>query len=321
MLFVADEIWEPLKGVELPTSLYKYRTVSVKHLHQLQDDFEVLDTAGKISHNTVFRKYISTMTHELPPSFLDAEYIIIIAVFTPLLTADFHYKGEKHQVLVPHYYDDGITEELMKNTIQNQIIGSNGYRVENAKMDVLLKRLAVRSGLGKYGRNNLCYVDEMGSFVRLHAYLTDYKFDADNWTKVNLMDSCSNCKICASNCPTGSISEDNFVIDIEKCIPLYNEIPGEFPWWLNPASHNALMGCLKCQIICPGNNRVVTQTQKLEDISEEETIALLEGNLDDAQITSISRKTRMFIPAHAYYYVPVLSRNLRALIGNECQNQ
>jgi epoxyqueuosine reductase len=301
-------------GYEIPSSLFKYRTISIEHLQELQDDFEVLDAAGKISHNAVFREYIGNKTHEHPEAFPDAKSVIVIAVFTPLLISNFHYKGKKHEVLVPHYYDDGITEEHLRNTIQNQIIRNTRYRVENANAHVLFKRLAVRSGLGRYGRNNLCYVDGMGSFLRLHAYFTDYVFEEDSWTEAKLMDSCANCKICQNNCPTGSISEDNFVIDIEKCIPLYNEIQGDFPEWLDPYSHNAFMGCMKCQLICSANSTVVSQTQTLDDISEEETKALLEGNPDESQISALSTKLRMFTPENAYYYVPVLSRNLRALI-------
>jgi epoxyqueuosine reductase len=36
-----------------------------------------------------------------------------------------------------------------------------------------LKRLAVRSGLARYGRNNVTYVEGMGSFLELSASLTD----------------------------------------------------------------------------------------------------------------------------------------------------
>ena len=281
---------------------------------ELQADFEALDAEGKVSNNPVFRSYIQQQQHHLPESFPDAKSIIVIAIFTPLMTVDFHHKGKSHEILVPHYYDDGITEDHLKATILNKIIGNNQYRVENARMNVLLKRLAVRTGLGRYGRNNICYVDGMGSFLKLFAFFTDFEFNEDNWQGVQMLDSCTNCKVCLKQCPTGSISEDSFVIDIERCIPLYNEVAGEFPDWVDPSSHSALMGCMRCQLPCPENREVSTKTQKLESVSEEETEKILNGNMDEEFVNTISGKLRMFIPEHASYYLPVIARNLNVLL-------
>ena len=247
-------IWETDLENGLPDSIYKYRVMSVKHLQELQADFETIDSEGKVSSNSVFRSYIQAQQHHLPDSLPDAKSVIVIAVFTPLMIADFHHEGKIHEILVPHYYDDGITEDHLKTTILNNIIGDNQYRVENARMHVLLKRLAVRTGLGKYGRNNICYVEGMGSFLKLFAFFTDFEFDEDNWQEAEMMDCCTNCKTCLKKCPTGSISEDSFVIDVEKCIPLYNEVPGEIPHWIDTGSHTALMGCLRCQLPCPANS-------------------------------------------------------------------
>ena len=301
-------------GEEIPDSIYKYRVMSVSHLEELQADFESIDADGKVSNNPVFRSYIQQQQHHLPESLPDAKSIIVMAVFTPLMIADFHHKGNIHEILVPHYYDDGITEDHLKSTILNKIIADNQYRVENARMHVLLKRLAVRTGLGKYGRNNICYVEGMGSFLKLFAFFTDYEFGEDNWQDAEMMDSCRNCKICLKQCPTGSITENSFVIDVEKCIPLYNEVPGEIPDWINPASHNALMGCLRCQLPCPANSEVATKTQKLDPITEDETKMILDGIQDEELYQSLSEKLRMFIPEHAYYYFPVITRNLRLLL-------
>jgi len=301
-------------GDEIPDSIYKYRVMSVKHLQELQADFEALDTEGKISNNEVFRSYIQQQKHHLSESLPDTKSVIVLAVFTPLMTVDFHHQGKTHEILIPHYYDDGITEDQLKTTILNKIIGNNQYRVENAKMHVLLKRLAVRTGLGKYGRNNICYVEGMGSFLKLFAFFTDFSFDEDNWQDAEMMDSCKNCKVCFNQCPTGAISEDNSVINVEKCIPLYNEVPGEFPDWIDSSSHNALMGCLKCQLPCPVNSEVAKKTQKLDAVSEEETKKILDGSSDEELYQSLSKKLRMFIPEHAYYYFPVITRNLRVLI-------
>jgi epoxyqueuosine reductase len=307
-------IWETDLESGLPDSIYKYRVMTTKHLQELQDDFDIIDTEGSVSNNSVFRSYIEKQKHQIPDSLPDAKSVIVIAVFTPLMITDFHYEGTVHEIMVPHYYDDGITEEHMKTTILNKIIGNNQYRLENARMYVLLKRLAARTGLAKYGRNNICYVEGMGSFVRLWAFFTDFEFGEDNWQEVEMMEVCESCKVCMNNCPTGSISNDSFVIDVEKCIPLYNEVPGEIPEWIDPTSHNALMGCLRCQLSCPANSEVVTQTQKLDSITDEETKMILDGVETDDLYKSLSKKLRMFIPEHAYYYYPVISRNLRVLI-------
>ena len=138
-----SRLWDMDIGDELPTWIYKYRVMSVRHLMELQADFEKIDAEGKVSNNPVFRSYIAEKQHHIPESFPEAKSVIVLAVFTPLMTVDFHYQGKIHEILLSHYYDDGIAEDQLKATILNKIVGSNRYRVENAKMHVLLKRLAV----------------------------------------------------------------------------------------------------------------------------------------------------------------------------------
>jgi epoxyqueuosine reductase len=314
---MARRIWETNLEKGLPDSIYKYSVMSVTHLQELQDDFENIDAEGRVSNNPVFRSYIQEQQHHLPESLPNANFIIVMAVFTPLMIAEFHHNEKKYEILVPHYYDDGITEEHLRTTIMNQIIHDNQYRLENAKMHVLLKRLAVRTGLGKYGRNNICYVDGMGSFLKLFAFFTDFEFDGDNWQEVTMMDSCKNCSVCLNHCPTGAISEGSFVIDVEKCIPLYNEVPGEIPNWIDTSAHTALMGCLRCQLPCPANSKIVTMTQKLCSVTEEETKNILDGTSDEDLIQILSEKIRMFTPESASYFYPVISRNLRLLIPDD----
>ena len=78
-------IWETDLENGIPESIYKYRVMSVKHLRELQDDFESLDAEGKVSSNPVFRSYIQQQQHHLPDSLPDAKSIIVMAVFTPLM--------------------------------------------------------------------------------------------------------------------------------------------------------------------------------------------------------------------------------------------
>ena len=296
-------------------SIFEYRTVSVEHLEELQEDIDVLLREGKLSDNETFRSYIEGRGFSLPESFTDAKSIIVLALFTPLALADFHYKGTRHEIMIPpQYYATGRKMEQLEETIHKKIIGESGYRIELAR-EVFIKRLAVRSGLGKYGRNNICYVNEMGSMITLYAFFTDFAFENDDWTETQMLDDCENCTHCLKNCPLGAIREDNFVIDVGRCVTLYNEIDGEFPEWIPSDTHNALYGCMRCQKKCPGNRESITMTRRLDDITEEETEALLSGAIEDERILqSISEKLGCFTRENAKSVLPSLSRNLRVLI-------
>ena len=60
---------------------------------------------------------------------------------------------------------------LFENIILKDIIKESGYKIEYTNK-LHVKLLAVRSGLGKYGRNNICYIDDWGSMINLFAYFT-----------------------------------------------------------------------------------------------------------------------------------------------------
>jgi epoxyqueuosine reductase len=296
----------------------RHRTVSVDHLKDLQADIDRLENEGKISRNRIFRGYISDKQFRIPKNFSDAKSLIIIAVFMKPMLVNFHLSGRKHEVVLPPaYYDDGLTEEMLRDYIMKEVIDEPGHKVERA--NVFRKLLAVRSGLGKYGRNNLCYVEGMGSMLALYAYFTDHRC-GDSWTDVNMMDSCKNCRICINSCPNKCISEENFVINIDRCLSLFNEIRGEFPEWIRPDTHNALMGCLRCQSCCPANRDVIKLAGRLEDVTEEETRQILDGTPDKELLNSLSRKLKGFYPTRYVDRFSVLTRNLRVLLRPEIRH-
>ncbi|UCE29004.1 MAG: epoxyqueuosine reductase [Candidatus Bathyarchaeota archaeon] len=301
-------------GVSSTDRVYKFRALSVDHLGELQECIDELKRAGKLSSHRIYRSYLRNKKFEVPRNLPDAKSLIVVAAFTKLMLVDFHANGRKHEVMVPpQYYSTGLTEETLRNLILERIIVEPGYKIEEARR-VHLKLLAARSGLGRYGRNNLCYVEGMGSLLTLFAYFTDCQLE-DNWTEMRMMDYCKECRICMSYCPTNCITEENFVIDAGKCLSLYNEIAGEFPRWIGPKAHNALMGCMKCQLHCPANREVIKQTGRFEDVTEEETAKILKGTLDDKLLDSLSRKLREFDPTQSEDTFPILTRNLGALLN------
>ncbi|MFW9972376.1 MAG: 4Fe-4S double cluster binding domain-containing protein [Candidatus Odinarchaeota archaeon] len=296
---------------------YKYKTVSIAHLQEMQEDIDKLRREGKLSDNEVYRSYIDSKKFEIPEKLPNAKSLIILAIFGNPALVNFHLNGNIHEVIIPpNYYDDGTTFKDFENLIFKEIIKESGYKIEFANK-LHLKLLAVRSGLGKYGRNNICYVDDWGSMMYLYAYFTDYQFEEDDWTDIKMMDQCENCTICINNCPTSAIptsSNNNFVINAGKCIPVYNEIQGIIPDWIPSDAHNALIGCMKCQKPCPANRNVINLTKRLEDISNEETKMLLDGTIDEKLANSLSKKLKLFTPSTAERVLPVIKRNLSYLL-------
>jgi len=295
----------------------KHKVISVKRLLELQADIDKTEQDGKLSNHKVFRYYISNFKFQVPENFPEAKYIVVLAIEHNLAKVNFQVNGQKLEIILTSpYHKLGASVEELGELVEREIVKEAGFKVEHNRA-MHLKLLAVRSGLGRYGRNNICYVDGLGSFLSLYTFFTDYDFQIDNWHDLRVLDECEDCTICFDNCPTNAISEENFVIDIEKCIPLYNEIQGEFPEWLQSDVHSSLMGCIKCQKPCPANKEAVKKMLQLEDITEEETKMILDGKNVESLTRSIGRKLKLFDDSSADYFLPVIKRNLEVLLNLE----
>ena len=303
------------ENLKSPQIILKFKTISVAHFRDLQEDIDKLRRHHRLSRNKIYRSYIDSLKFEIPETFPNAQSIIVMAVFTRAMLVKFHLSGRAYDIMLsPQYYDDGISLEDLKKVIRKEIVPGPEAKIEQAK-GLHLKLLAVRSGLGRYGRNNLCFVDGMGTFLTLYAFYTDYQFKEDSWHEVDMLDACRDCQICFGICPTDAITRENFVIDAGKCITLYNEINGKFPNWILPSMHNALMGCMKCQLRCPVNEDYIASSGRLDDVIEEETQKILLGKTDDDLFKSLSQKLKSFPPASSKEYFPIFTRNLRVLIS------
>lgn len=309
---IASQVEEPAKRAYE----YAYRTMSVEHLPELQAWIDSLYRDGKLSDQEIFRSYLAKKKYVMPEDFPEAKFIVLLANFTPMALSYFRYDGKRHEIVIPaQYYDDGQRLADIENIIKTEIIKEPGYRIQRAQQ-MLYKTMAARSGLGQYGRNNIINVDDFGSFITLFAYFTDYPFEEDHFVEMQMHEECETCRICIGLCPTRAIKRHEFVVDIGKCITLYNEIDGRFPDFIPSDGHNALMGCMHCQYRCPINAKSIQRPIILEEeVTEEETRRVLEGEVDDALIESMTRKLSGYGAATSADYFPVFTRNLRVLLG------
>ncbi len=293
----------------------------MEHLQEMQDFMDSLRRDELLSGNKVFRSYVDRLAFRMPDDFQDAKYIIVVAVYTPLAKANVRYQGKVRSVFIPpNYYEPDYSAEQLEATVAQRIVKSEGYRIEYVGRHIYRKHLAVRSGLAKYGRNNIAYVQGMGSMISLSAFFTDYNFANDHWIELQMMDQCKRCRICSERCPTGAISDKRFLIDVEKCLPLYNEIEGVLPKWIPKAAHTSIMGCMHCQLACPANRNVIRSAVDFGEITEDETAAILSQSVNDDMVRALCEKLRVVTADSAEEFLPIFSRNLKSFLLSQ-QNE
>jgi epoxyqueuosine reductase len=287
---------------------YKFKMVSIAHLPEVQDAVGKLVRQGMINEKLHSGWHFYKDNNTGSP---EAKAIIIVVMPQYITRVSFRWQGKNYYCNVPPTYftqtDDACAEAILKEALE-----ISGYKMAKARLP--LKTLAVRSGLAKYGRNNITYALGMGSFYRLIAFYTDYSGTEDTWREPEMMKACENCSLCRANCPTGSITSERFLIYAEKCLTRLNEAEDVFPQGVKPEWHNALIGCMSCQQVCPVNMPFLNNIADGPDFTEEETELILNRTPVEKLGIETQRKLEHMIQDGLYPYV---GRNLRVLIEKQ----
>jgi len=288
---------------------FKAGVVSVKHLKETRDAIEGALLQGLIDED-LYREYLGAFDFTVPKILSFASSIIVVAAPVPALQVTFMRKEKPFQAIVPPTYNHDTDQQVSDCLID--VLKPEGYRIFRGKLPV--KLLAARSGLAKYGKNNITYVDGMGSYHRLAAFHSDAPLSGEFRKELQMLDQCHKCTACVKKCPTGAISSERFLLHAEKCLTFHNERYKPFPEWIDPSWHNCLIGCMLCQNVCPANKPSVRRIVHLATFSDEETELILKGTArDDLSRTTLEKLK----PLYLHDDLELVSRNLNALLKSQ----
>jgi epoxyqueuosine reductase len=281
---LADELHSRLRELG-----YQGRTISIDHLHSLQKQIDQ-QRNQELLDNQFYQERLAWLRFQIPESLPKAQSIISVAVPRPQTRAIFTWNGQLRPLIIPPTYTEykGIREQV--ENLLAKMLNEKGYKLTGTALP--LKLLAARSGLGQYGRNNILYISNMGSFLQLVAVYSDMPCEEDNWQEATMLQRCEECELCRRACPTKAIPSDRFLLRAERCITYHNEKKGDIPFqsWIDDSWHNCLEGCMLCQRACPLNKQFLGWFGEEEEFSEEETTLLLNGTSRDKLLAETLRK-------------------------------
>lgn len=244
--------------------------------------------------------------------FPEAKSVLLFVLPDYEVELRFRYHGTERKVIVPPGYSYSDLE-FEAERLAEQVLQPTGCRYSRIA-GVPLKLLAVRSGLCTYGRNNITYCEGMGSHIQIYGFTTELPVpDEFHLRPAQQMPECENCRACLQACPTSCIDADSPVIHAERCLTYVNENGGDFPDWLMPSAHNAIVGCMACQRACPKNRNHLT-TRVADNVFSEKEIDLILSEDRFDRLPSETQNTLKKYNLDDYWGEHTLSRNLRVLL-------
>ncbi len=292
---------------------WKGRIVPISHLGDMQREICDRYASGLIDER-LYRDQLSWFSFEPPEGLPDASSIIVVALPVPQTRVVFHWQGSRLSVVIPPTYAGYSATTVQGQAVLASWLDHVGYKAAASRLP--LKTLAAWSGLAEYGRNNICYVSGMGSFLQLVGVFTDLPCAEGSWGAPRMLQRCDSCVACLRCCPCGAIEKGRFLLHAENCLTYHNEGAAAFPAWIHPSWHHCLIGCMRCQSICPENKSVLTWFDDRAEFSEDETACLIKNTPFD-QLPRETAARMQSLQLNEDYRI--LCRNLSMLVNRSAE--
>ena len=306
-----DREWNLSKPMDALFNEHGYRgkIVSIERVRELETEIMTRYQKGLLDAG-LYDTYLAAFDFACQQNLKGARSLIVATVAQPQIKVTF-LRGEKsYPVIIPPTYYNAIDNDVAD--FLKALLEPQGYRLQKVRLPE--KLLAVRSGLARYGKNNITYVKGMGSFQRPMVFISDYPGEEGSWGEATVLEHCENCSACMKACPTDAIVSNRFQIYAERCLTFHNEASRPFPRWLSATWHNCLVGCMICQKVCPANKDVVKWIETGGTFDIEETDLILNGvSRERLPLKTIEKLKGLDIMS----YYEVLGRNLKALMERQ----
>ncbi len=246
---------------------------------------------------------------------------LIIYLPKKVRTASFKLRGKAYEAAIPPpiYCDEPSDIDGFDSEVNEKLGGlARPIRFPMKSMSVLL-------GISRYGRNNITYIEGLGSLFIMRAYAVEGVAEANVELsapmavfdeKDVLCPECDGCFACLASCPTAAISDDRFLLHAERCLTYFNKNGGPFPAWVDKGSHNCLLGCLHCQSCCPMDEGKLVFESSGICFEEDETKHILGLTMDGEQSGIEVRIEDKYAKLGIGYMREHVARNLGALLDS-----
>lgn len=125
---------------------------------------------------------------------------------------------------------------------------------------ILEKALAVKAGLGWFGKNTLLIHRRFGTFTLLSGILTSLSLPHTQSKLKMRLPRCGSCSRCLDACPTQAFSSP-YQLDANRCLSYHLiESKKPIPESIKQLNPGYVFGCDICQNVCPHNVRLQPST-------------------------------------------------------------